>query len=63
MTEQKSPVKFFNKCGIAQKLASIASLQARSVPVYFAGSPCLAATFYRHCVRQNIMKNWERWIS
>lgn len=48
--------------GIAQKLASIASLQARNVPVYFAGSSCLAAKFYAHCVRQNIMKNWQRWI-
>lgn len=49
--------------GIAQRLASIASLQARNIPVYFAGSEMLAPKFYRHCVRQNIMKNYERWIS
>lgn len=48
--------------GIPQKLASIASLQARNIPVYFAGSACLAAKLYQHCVRQNIMKNWERWV-
>lgn len=49
--------------GISQRLASIASLQARNIPVYFAGSEHLAPKFYRHCVRQNIMKNWNRWIT
>lgn len=48
--------------GIAQRLASIASLQARNVPIYFAGSERLAPKFYRHLVRQNISKNYGKWI-
>ena len=52
-----------NAPGIGPRLAAVASLQARNIPVYFAGSPCLAAKLYSHCVRQNITKNWERWIS
>lgn len=47
---------------IGHKLAALASLQARGIPVHFAGSPQLAAVFYRYCVRQSIHKNWERWI-
>lgn len=52
-----------NGVGTSQKLASLASLQARGIPVHFAESPRLAATLYKHFVRQSIHKNWGRWIS
>lgn len=47
---------------VDQKDAAIASLLARGVIPCFAGSRERAPMFYRHLVRQNIIKNWDRWI-
>lgn len=44
------------------KQATIASLLARGVIPVFAGSRELAPRLYRNLVRQNIIKNYERWL-
>lgn len=44
------------------KQATIASLLARGVMPVFAGSRELAPRLYRNLVRQNIIKNYERWL-
>lgn len=45
------------------KDAAIASLLARGVMPVFAGSRERAPMFYRHLVRQNVIKNWFRWVA
>ena len=47
---------------LEHKQACLASLLARGVMPVFAGSREKAPRLYRHLVRQNIIKNWERWI-
>ncbi len=47
---------------VDQKDAAIASLLARGVMPCFAGNRERAPMFYRHLVRQNIIKNWSTWI-
>ena len=48
---------------LEDKRVCLASLLARGVMPVFAGNRDHAVKLYRSLVRQNIIKNWDRWIS